>query len=450
MAQQILSTNTFTTAKWIVSATASNGTHTTIAAALTSASSGDTIFIRPGTYTENITLKAGVNLTAYQCDSGYTGGVANVIINGTCSFSSAGTVSISGVMLQTNGSTAFLALSGSAASIVNLMGCNLNCTSNTGITNSVANTSSIVTITNCTGDLGTTGIAYFSDSSTGIMVIEDSTLVNSGLSTTASTKSAGSIAIVRSKLFATVTHSSSSVNSLYDHSRLDCAAINTTALTTSGTGRVTVQECIFASGSASSISIGSGTTVVLSNTSIDSTNTNAVTGAGTLQYTEFCTISSGKLFNTTTLTKQACHANLYGITTGVAPAAGFVGESIRGYNGSPISLTTNTPVNITSISLTPGIWDVSGIVQYSSNTTTNTTAYQISISAVSATQATIGGDDNVNIQWGNGVVRHGPALTIPSLRVTLSATTTYYLVAQATFTLSTLTAFGRISATRVA
>jgi pectin methylesterase-like acyl-CoA thioesterase len=59
-----LSTNNYGPAKFIVSSSAANGTHTTIAAALTSASTGDTIFIRPGTYTENLTLKAGVNLTA--------------------------------------------------------------------------------------------------------------------------------------------------------------------------------------------------------------------------------------------------------------------------------------------------------------------------------------------------------------------------------------------------
>ena len=61
--------NKFGVAKWIVDSTASLGTHTTIAAALTSASSGDTIFIRPGTFTENLTLKAGVDLCAFDCDA---------------------------------------------------------------------------------------------------------------------------------------------------------------------------------------------------------------------------------------------------------------------------------------------------------------------------------------------------------------------------------------------
>jgi pectin methylesterase-like acyl-CoA thioesterase len=91
--------NNFGVAKWIVSSAYSDGcTHTTIASALTSASSGDTIFVRTGTYTENLTLKAGVNICAFEGD-GYT---PTVTIIGKASFSSAGTVCLSGLRLQTN------------------------------------------------------------------------------------------------------------------------------------------------------------------------------------------------------------------------------------------------------------------------------------------------------------------------------------------------------------
>ena len=41
----------YTPANWIVDATANKGTHQTIATATASASAGDTIFIREGTYT---------------------------------------------------------------------------------------------------------------------------------------------------------------------------------------------------------------------------------------------------------------------------------------------------------------------------------------------------------------------------------------------------------------
>jgi len=94
MAQSI-STGTFCEAKWVVDPTAGQGTHTTIASAITSASSGDTIFIRPGTYTENLTLKAGVNLAAFNGDQN----TPNVTIIGNNTLTTAGTVSISNIRL---------------------------------------------------------------------------------------------------------------------------------------------------------------------------------------------------------------------------------------------------------------------------------------------------------------------------------------------------------------
>ena len=90
-------TNRFATAKFIVDPTLGDGTHQTIAAALTAASSGDTIFIKPGTYTEDLTLKAGVNLAAYVGD----GDTPNVEIVGKATATFAGTCSISGIRLTT-------------------------------------------------------------------------------------------------------------------------------------------------------------------------------------------------------------------------------------------------------------------------------------------------------------------------------------------------------------
>ena len=52
------SDNTYATANIIVAPTLAEGAnYTTIAEALTAASSGDTIFVKPGTYTEDITTR---------------------------------------------------------------------------------------------------------------------------------------------------------------------------------------------------------------------------------------------------------------------------------------------------------------------------------------------------------------------------------------------------------
>ena len=276
---QQLSTNTFTTAKWIVSANAYDGTHTTIGAALTSASSGDTIFIRPGTYTENPTLKAGVNLTAFVCDA-FT---PNVIISGTCTLSTVGTVTISGIELQTNSSFA-LTVSGSVASVVNLIDCRLNCSNNTGISLTSSSASSQIAMYLCTGNLGTTGIAYFAHSGAGnITILYCNSLANSGASTTQNTISgAGSFNLDNSFLASPVSYSSTSLGSI-NWSAIDTSALNVTPLTINISGAITSDYSKFVSGSATPIVVTAGL-LAIRNADLESSASTNVSGAGGLNY----------------------------------------------------------------------------------------------------------------------------------------------------------------------
>lgn len=296
MAQQILSTNTFTTAKWIVSPTASDGTHTTIATALTSASSGDTIFIRPGTYTEDPTLKAGVNLTAYPSDCSLNG-TGNVIIIGNCTLTGAGSVTISGIQLQTN-SKAILSVTGSAASVVNLIDCYLNMSNNTGITFSSSSASAAINIYNCNGDLGTTGIAIFAHSSAGTMALQNCFITNSGGSSTANTLSAGALTILGAFIHNPITGSSTASFS-FDYLRLTTASQNVIALTVGNSGAAGANFSNFLSGTASAISISQ--TLNLYNSQISSSNTNAITGGGTINYSANTFASTSSKNNVTTL-----------------------------------------------------------------------------------------------------------------------------------------------------
>lgn len=290
----------FGVAKWIVDPTAGAGTHTTIGAALTSASSGDTIFIRPGTYTENPTLKAGVNLSAFT-DDGLT---PIVIINGTCSYSSAGTVSISGINLQTN-SANILNVSGSAASIVNIDNCYLNCSNNTGISYSSSSSSSAINITNCRGDLGTTGIAIYSKSSTGTLTFKSCTFTNSGGSSTASTCSAGTLNISNSSFASPITSSGTGTGT-FDDVAINTVGQNVTALTANnGFSRF----CSYASGTASAVSVAGSYT--MESCVIDSTNTNAITGSGTLTYSLLEFQNSSSTVNTSTQVPQQIGPKIY-------------------------------------------------------------------------------------------------------------------------------------------
>jgi hypothetical protein len=288
----------YSTAKGHIVDATGHGDFSTVSAALTAATSGQTIFIRPGTYTENPTLVAGVDLVAFQSDA-LTG---NVIINGNCTFSGAGTVSISGIRLQTN-SAALLTVSGASASVVNISNCYLNCSNNTGITFSTANTSARINIYSSNGDLGTTGIGIFANSSTGIMFMNFCTFTNSGGSSTASTTSgAGGLTDMTSCMFKSPFSTSSSAAIFFQYCNINTGNQNTTTITTAGTGISTADASNFSSGTASTISIGSGTSFFSYGCcTYNSSNTNVITGSGTFQYCFVAMPGSGFGINATTV-----------------------------------------------------------------------------------------------------------------------------------------------------
>lgn len=277
------------------------GTFTTIASALSQASTdgyqGD-IFIRAGTYTENPALIAGVNLVGFTGD-----GFATVIILGKCTFSSAGTVTISNIQLKTN-SDFFLSVTGSANSIVNLDNCFLNANNNTGINFASTGSSAAVNLYSCNGDTGATGTYFnYSSTTTATAYIFSCILLNSGLSTTASTTSAPNVTIDNSRIELPLTATSSGQYT-FRNVIVNSRPVNTTALTTSGTGNTVAVYCRFLSGSASAISIGSGSKVQLFSCDVASSNTNVITGAGTLNYEPITLTGSSTTINTTTQNPQ--------------------------------------------------------------------------------------------------------------------------------------------------
>jgi len=290
-----LTVTSINTAKWIVDPTVDRGTHQTIAAALAAASSGETIFIRPGTYTEDVTLKAGVNLSAFACDAA----TPNVTIAGNCSFASAGTLTISNIRLQTN-SAAFLTVSGSAASIVNLQNCYLNCTNNTGISFTTSSASATIVLRNCNGDLGAIGIGLYSMSSTGTLNIQFSQMSNSGASVTASSNSAGLVQLSKSTLNIPFSTSSTGSINIFAGTTITTSATNTACLTMAGTGTGRSELCLYDSGTASAISIGVGCSYTVLSSTIRSSNTNPITGAGTINYAGLSFAGSSSNINTTT------------------------------------------------------------------------------------------------------------------------------------------------------
>jgi hypothetical protein len=152
------------------------------------------------------------------------------------------------------------------------------------------------------------------------------------------------------------------------------------------------------------------------------------------------------------LTNGRIVAPVRGVANNSSASAGDVGEVISSTVavGSAVSLTTDTPANVTSISLTAGDWDVSGTVYYAQGSATEALYYTAGISATTATLPGYAGTQ-ASIP-GNGAATGGaytPSVPISPARVSLSSTTTYYLVAQSGFLADTSAAYGHLRARRM-
>jgi hypothetical protein len=151
-------------------------------------------------------------------------------------------------------------------------------------------------------------------------------------------------------------------------------------------------------------------------------------------------------------------AGIVGTTTNNSASAGSVGEFVTAtvVAGSAVALTTATGANITSISLTAGDWDVSAVADFTPAGTTSVTMLSAGLGTTTATQLTqtggggVGTDPLVTWTQAAAVPAAGPiTLSLPPVRVLLGVTTTIFFVAKANFTVSTLAAYGTISARRV-
>lgn len=272
----------------------SRGTYSSIQSAITDAPIGATVLVRSGTYAGDLTLKAGVNILGL--DSADPNN--STIIVGTITATFAGSCSISGVTLRTN-SAPFLTVSGSNATIVNLESCYLDCLNNTGISHTASNVGSRIIIDNCDGNIATTGITFYVSTSTGTINSSNCTITNTGSATTATSASAANCEFHNCDIYFPLVASGSGSFTNYN-TNIITTPINTTSLTTSGTGISSMNLCGLQGGSASAVSIGAGTTVALNQCDINSSNTNAISGTGSLQSTLITFSGTSSVINPTT------------------------------------------------------------------------------------------------------------------------------------------------------
>jgi len=147
--------------------------------------------------------------------------------------------------------------------------------------------------------------------------------------------------------------------------------------------------------------------------------------------------------------------NIIGTNTNNNAAAGAVGETVTSAlpSASQVVYTSAQTKNLTSISLTAGDWDVRGNVNCFFNNLPANTSYAASASISTTTNTQV--DDG----FGAGVIATAPSATtltrigslaLPPHRVSLSSTTTIYLVVTApTFASGGFAAYGFIEARRM-
>jgi hypothetical protein len=277
--------NNFGVAKWIVSATEGQGTHTTIASALTSASAGDTIFIRTGSYSENITLKAGVDLCSFSSED-YT---ANVTIIGAVTATFTGTVSISGIRFQDNAATEIVTASGSQQTNLNFSNCYFITPTKSALNITNSNASSVFNVHKCLiNNTGSGGLNNYAKSGASVLNLYRCILTGSnGTNNSCSGGSANLYHCIANVRFNSSTGNSSQNNLFF----CSCAAGNNSVFTSNSTGGASsnVIYSRITTGAGVSVTIGTGASANIFDSDIDSTNATPITetGTGSLVVTPF-------------------------------------------------------------------------------------------------------------------------------------------------------------------
>ncbi|QOG23164.1 hypothetical protein [Bradyrhizobium sp. SEMIA] len=167
---------------------------------------------------------------------------------------------------------------------------------------------------------------------------------------------------------------------------------------------------------------------------------------------------SGRLFvrmndgtSTQWVSAAAAAPSMKGTVAGDNAAAGDIGEYVESVTtiGSAVSMTTGTQRNITSITLSPGDWDVTAMAFHAPAATTTVTRYA---AGLNVTSGVIGGNVGSYSDFYQAALASGGGtfnnVVLPN-RFNITATTTIYLVGLVNFAVSTLSSYGIVRARRM-
>jgi hypothetical protein len=138
-----------------------------------------------------------------------------------------------------------------------------------------------------------------------------------------------------------------------------------------------------------------------------------------------------------------------GVIDGGDATAGYINEEIISFvgSGSAVSLSNNVTANITSITLTPGDWDITGAVTFSGSLTGTVLAMGIDTTTANLPSSTLIPQRRIDTPT-MPTSSSSMTISVPRYRVSISSSTTYYLVAVAVYSGGSALGNGLLSARR--
>lgn len=136
---------------------------------------------------------------------------------------------------------------------------------------------------------------------------------------------------------------------------------------------------------------------------------------------------------------------------GTADAApGYLGEYVVASNNAVLQNLSNAAfVNLLTIPLTAGDWEVSGLASFSLNGSTSSGPIQLVVSIFSGTTTTDHSEGDNLLTAASPISSAGNSISVPCYRIKVTTSQTIYLKALGNFSAGTMQARGRISARRV-
>jgi len=294
-------------ALFIVDANALYGTHTTIQSAITDASTlfvntgiVQTVFVRPGIYTENITMATGVNLQGFCSEYG-----ASSTLLGSMTVGSVGTIEVNSMLIQTNGSVSIVGTSGAGSKVV-FNNCGLLAT-NANMINLTVN--HIFRFTYCWGQLTSMGICYVTVA-VGLVSFHWCRLNNSAASVTYNTMNSGELDLSYTFLQMPIAVNGASNYAFAYSSFGGGGPINVPGLVhNGGVGTYFVTNCTIGGGGVNNPAMivnGLGGIIFNGNNVLgNNSGTVMASGTGTISYNAFNFTGPGNLITITNQSTQA-------------------------------------------------------------------------------------------------------------------------------------------------